>query len=245
MFSTKFSHQEIYLHWYSMITMPTKVKTTGPPSPVSFLDKIAKLEKVHGREIIRFDLAEPQFMPPKAAIQATISAIKQGKYRYSSSWGVPELREEVTAYLWETRGLRYEDSEVLITTGGKFANYAFFSSLFRKGDKVVLLKPYWTSFGAVPHMLDLKTIEVWSDEPYHLNSDRLIEAMAERPKAIVINTPHNPTGGMLDETDISMLRDLAVDYRLMVLSDEIDWAYSYDGRRHISPASMDGPRSEQ
>jgi len=223
-----------------MITMPTKVKKIGLPSPISFLDKIAHLEKLQGREIIRLDLAEPQFMPPIEAIRVTIRAIKQGKYRYSSSWGLSDLRNEVTTYLWETRGLRYGEGEVLITTGGKFANYAFFSSLFQKGDRIVLLKPYWTSFGAVPQMLDLGTIEVWSDEPYHLNQDRLIEAMAKKPKAIVVNTPNNPTGGMLNEADIKMLRDLAVDHRLIVLSDEIDWAYSYDGRKHISPASVDG-----
>jgi aspartate aminotransferase len=220
--------------------MPAKIKKNCLPSPLSFMDKVALLEKRQGRKIIRFDLAEPQFLPPPEAIDGTIFAIKQGKYRYSSSWGLSELISEVRKYLFDTRDLMYDDGEVFITTGGKFANYAFFSSLFKKRDGIVLLKPFWTSFGAVPEMLGLKRIDVWSDEPYHLNCDRLLTAMTQRPKAIVINTPHNPTGGMLNEADLKLLRDLAIDYDLLILSDEIDWAYAYDGRKHVSPASVSG-----
>jgi aspartate/methionine/tyrosine aminotransferase len=222
-----------------MITMFKKGKRVNLPSPVSFLDKIAKIEKAKGQRIVRFDLAEPQFMPPKAAIRATISALKAGQYKYSSSWGLPELRNMIIAYLRDTRGLEYVADEVIITTGVKSANYAFFSSLFKKGDGIVLIKPFWTSFRAVPDLLELNVIEVWSDEPYHLNGDRLIEAMAKKPKALVINTPNNPTGGMLNKVDIKLLRDLVVDYDLKLLSDEIDWAYSYDGRKHVSPAFLD------
>lgn len=209
------------------------------PSPLSFLEKVSRLERSEKRKIIRFDLAEPRFAPPPAAIQATTRAIERGEFRYCSSWGLAELIDEVVTYLRDTRGVAYEEGEALITTGGKFANYAFFASLLRRGDKVVLLKPYWTSFASVPSILGIETIEVWSDAPYHLNNDLLVEAMAKRPKAIVINTPNNPTGGMLDQADMKILRDLAVDYHLLVLSDEIDWAYAYDGRKHISPASMD------
>lgn len=222
--------------------MPAKKNNNNLPSPLSFMDKVVLLEKKQGRKIIRFDLAEPQFTPPSQAIAGTISAIKQGKYRYGPSRGLPGLIDEVRDYLSTTRGLKYGEREILITTGGKFANYSFFSSLFKKGDRVVLLKPFWTSFAAVPEMLGLKRIDVWSDPPYHLNSERLLAAMAKRPKAIVINTPNNPTGGMLTEADLKLLQDLAVDYDLVVLSDEIDWAYTYDGRRHISPAKLDGLR---
>jgi len=218
--------------------MPSKIRESPLPSPLSFLDKVANLEKEQGRMIIRFDLAEPQFSPPKAAIEGTIAALRDGRFRYSPSRGLPELIDAIRTYLRETRGLQYGEREVLVTTGGKFANYAFFSSLFRKGDGVVLLKPYWTSFAAVPEMLGLKKYEVWSDAPYHLNSDLLLEAMTKRPKAIVVNTPNNPTGGILNGDDIKLLCNLATDYDLWVLSDEIDWAYTFDGRKHISPASL-------
>ncbi len=210
------------------------------PSPVSFLDQVAEQERLQGRRIIRFDIAEPQFKPPREAILATLGAIKEGEFRYSSSWGLTDLRDAVIQHLWDTREVDYSEGEVLITTGGKFANYAFFASQFDRGDKIVLLKPYWASFRAVPDLLGLKLIEIWAKEPYHLNSDRLIEAMAERPKGMVVNSPHNPTGGILDQEDLRLLRDLALDYDLRVLSDEIDWVYTYDGRKHISPASMEG-----
>jgi aspartate aminotransferase len=219
--------------------MPTKKSNIILPSPLSFMDKVAAIEKKQRRRVIRFDLAEPQFAPPQRAISGTISAIKQGKYRYGPSRGLPELITEIRSYLLDTRGLMYDDGEVLVTTGGKFANYAFFSSLLKQGDEIVVLKPFWTSFAAVPEMLGLKRVEVWSDEPYHLNYERLQVAMHNRPKVLVVNTPNNPTGGMLNEEDIKFLRDLATDHDLIVLSDEIDWAYTYDGRRHISPAASD------
>ena len=214
-----------------------------PPSPISLIDKIKQVEREKGFKVIRFDVAEPLFSPPKSAIRGTIDALNGGKFKYSSSRGIPELRLAITKFLKKTRNLDYKPDEVLITTGSKFANFAFFAGLLNHGDKVVLLKPYWTSYKAVPSILGIRTIEVWSTAPYHLNEEALKKAMAKKPKAIVVNTPNNPTGGLLNESDIKLLRDLAQDYDLLVLSDEIDWAYVYDGDKFISPASIEGLRS--
>ncbi|MCX8181871.1 MAG: aminotransferase class I/II-fold pyridoxal phosphate-dependent enzyme [Candidatus Methanomethyliaceae archaeon] len=213
-----------------------------PPSPVSLLEMVEKIEKEKGTRVVRFDVAEPMFAPPWNAVKGTMDALLKGKHRYSSSWGVPELRQAITEYLKETRGLEYSPEEILVTTGGKFANFAFFLGLFKPGDAVVLVKPYWTSFKAVPMMLGLKVLETWAKDPYHLNEEELKDLMKARPRGIVVNTPNNPTGGLLDEADIKLLRDLAEDYDLYILSDEIDWAYVYDGRRFISPASLSGLR---
>ncbi|MGQ9759273.1 MAG: pyridoxal phosphate-dependent aminotransferase [Candidatus Methanomethylicaceae archaeon] len=215
---------------------------TIPPSPVSLLERVEKVEKEKGIHVIRFDIAEPTFAPPWSAVKGTMDALLKGKYRYSSSWGVLELRSAIAEYLRETRRLKYSEEEVLVTTGGKFANFAFFLGLFRPGDRVILVRPYWTSFKAVPVMLGINVLETWAKEPYHLNEEELKDLMSKRPKGIVINTPNNPTGGLLDENDIKILSDLAEDYDLYVLSDEIDWAYVYDGRPFISPASKNALR---
>jgi len=215
---------------------------TIPPSPVSLLEMVEKIEREKGTRVVRFDVAEPMFAPPWNAVKGTMDALLKGKHRYSSSWGVPELRHAITQYLRETRGLDYTADEILVTTGGKFANFAFFLGLFKPGDSVVLIKPYWTSFSAVPMMLGLKILETWARDPYHLNEEDLKGLMKMRPRGIVVNTPNNPTGGLLDDGDLKLLNDLAEDYDLYVLSDEIDWAYVYDGRRFVSPASVGGLR---
>jgi len=209
-----------------------------PPSPVSALEKVQEIEREKGIRVIRFDTAEPFFEPPQKAIDFTIDAIKNGKYKYSSSWGLRELREKVAEYLSETRQLEYSVDQVLITPGAKFANFALFASHLRPHDKVLLITPYWTSFKAVPSLLGIETVEVPSVYPFHLDEERIKEAMSFRPKVIVINNPHNPTGGVMDLKDIQILEDLAEEYDFKILSDEIDWAYVYPGKRFISPASI-------
>ncbi|MDI9609069.1 MAG: aminotransferase class I/II-fold pyridoxal phosphate-dependent enzyme [Candidatus Verstraetearchaeota archaeon] len=208
------------------------------PSPVSFLENRGCTPS----GVIRFDVAEPDFPPPQAAVEATKQALSSGMFRYTSSWGIPELREALAAFLKSTRQIEYSMDEILVTTGGKFANYAFFASILRPGDSVILIKPFWTSFKAVPEMLGIKAVEVWAVPPYHLDEEVLKSAMNAKPRAIVLNSPNNPTGGVLSESDLRLVRDLAEDHDLLILSDEIDWAYVYGERRFVSPASMDGLR---
>ncbi len=212
------------------------------PSPVSLLEKIARIEREKRLKVIRFDVAEPAFLPPKNAVEGTIEALMKGSYKYSSSWGVSELRASISDYLKATRGVTFAEDEVLVTPGGKFANYAFFSGFFKPGDSVVLIKPYWVSFKAAPTILGINAVEVWAKDPYHLDQETMRAAMLKRPKAIVVNSPNNPTGGLLDESDLRFLKDLAEDFDLLILSDEIDWAYVYDGRKFVSPASFEGLR---
>lgn len=208
------------------------------PSPISFLEKGCAPPV----GVIRFDVAEPDFPPPEEAVEATRQALSNGKFRYSPSWGIPELREALAAFLKSTRQIEYSMDEILVTTGGKLANYAFFASLLCPGDSVVLIKPFWTSFKAVPEMLGIRTVEVWAEAPFHLDEEALKSAVDGRTRAIVLNSPNNPTGGILDESDLRLVRDLAEDHDLLVLSDEIDWAYVYGGRRFVSPASIEGLR---
>jgi aspartate/methionine/tyrosine aminotransferase len=210
------------------------------PSPVSLLEKIARVEREKRLKVIRFDVAEPAFPPPEDAVKGTIDALMKGRYKYSSSWGIPELRDAICGYLKATRNVSVSGEEVLVTTGGKFANYAFFSALFKPGDSVVLIKPYWVSFKAVPMILGINAVEVWAKDPYHLDQEGMKAAMRKRPRAVVVNTPNNPTGGLLNGRDLKFLRDLAEDFDLLILSDEIDWAYVYDGRKFVSPASFEG-----
>ncbi|MDH5806781.1 MAG: aminotransferase class I/II-fold pyridoxal phosphate-dependent enzyme [Candidatus Methanomethylicaceae archaeon] len=209
-----------------------------PPSPISIIELVEKIEKEKDIHVIRLDVAEPMFAPPWSAVKGTVDAVLKGKYKYSPSAGIFELRKAISEYLMKTRGLKYSEDEILITVGGKFASFSFFLGLLKPRDSVVLIKPYWSSFKAIPLMLNIKVIEVWSKYPYHLDEEKLKKVMSKKPKAIVINSPNNPTGGILDENDLKLLKDLAEDYNFYVLSDEIDWAYVYNGKIFKSPASL-------
>lgn len=214
-----------------------------PISPVAIADTIAKVERQKGIRVVRFDVAEPYFDPPPSAIGSTIRALEEGYRHYAPTRGLFELREAIAEFLGKSRDLTYDPEEIIVTPGAKFAIYSFFASVLSSGDEVVLLTPYWSSFKAVPLLFGCEKIkEVLAKEPYVVDEEKLKEAITPKTKVLVINTPNNPTGGVLDEQSLRAISDLTEDYRTFILSDEVDWAYMYGDRKHISQASIKGAR---
>ena len=210
-----------------------------PASPIALGDLVREVQEREGIEVIRFDVAEPQFPPPEVALEGTIEAIKSGLTRYTPPRGLPELVSRVCQYLKVTRSLNYSEEEVIITPGAKFAVYSALKTILDPGDEVILISPYWVSFKSIPLMLSARVVEVRMKKPYGLDEEFLKGAINSRTKAIVINTPHNPTGWIFTKEELKVIRDLAIDHDLFVISDEVDWAYIYEGE-HVSPASMPG-----
>ncbi len=214
-----------------------------PISPVAIADSIPEVERQKGISVVRFDVAEPYFDPPPSAIESTIKALEEGYRHYAPTRGLFELREAIAEFLGKSRGLNYHPEDIIVTPGAKFAIYSFFASVLSPGDEVVLLTPYWSSFKAVPLLFGCKKIkEVLTREPYTVDEEKLKEALTPKTKALVINTPNNPTGGVLDEQSLRAISDLTEDYKTFILSDEVDWAYTYDGKKHVSQASIKGAR---
>lgn len=208
-----------------------------PASPISLSDLVREVECRRGIRVIRFDVAEPLFPPPREAIEGTLWAIMSGHTHYTSPRGLPELVSVVREYLKMSRGLDYGEDEVIITPGAKFAVYAALKSILDPGDEVILLSPYWVSFKSIPLMLSARVVEVRMKKPFGLDEEFLKGAVNARTKVIIINTPHNPTGWVFTREELKVIRDLAVDHDLFVISDEVDWAYVYEGE-HISIASL-------
>ncbi len=212
-----------------------------PISPVALTDLVRRVEREKSVKVYRLDLAEPLFSPPDEAISETVNAVKSGYYRYTPPRGLPELVEAIQRYFKRTRGLEYSPEEIIVTPGAKFAVYTFFASVLEEGSEVVLITPFWVSFKAIPMMMGGKVVEVPMQRPqWRIEEEALKQAVSKKCRAIVINTPHNPTGAVHGLEELKLIRDLAVDYNLYVLSDEVDWAYVYDEYKHISPATLDG-----
>ncbi|MFX1486523.1 MAG: pyridoxal phosphate-dependent aminotransferase [Promethearchaeota archaeon] len=214
-----------------------------PISPVAIADDIARVEIQKGIKVVRFDVAEPYFDPPPSAIGSTVKALEEGHLRYAPTRGILELREAITKFLKESRDLNYDPEEIIVTPGAKFAIYSFFASVLSARDEVILLTPYWSSFKAIPLLFGCKRIkEVLAKEPYLVDEERLKGAITSKTKVLVINTPNNPTGGVLDVQSLRAISDLTEDHEILILSDEVDWAYIYGGRKHISQASIKSAR---
>ncbi len=210
-----------------------------PISPVSISDMVRLVEKRDKVKVIRFDVAEPYFPPPEKALESTCKAVLEGYNRYSPTKGLVELREGLKNFLEETRSVSYSIDEIIVTPGSKFSSYCVFASLLKPGDEVLLLTPFWSSFKAIPMLLGIKRIkEVLTDPLYKVNEERFQNAITKRTKLVVLNTPNNPTGGILDKSDLKFIVDLAAEKGFYILSDEVDWAYTYDGHVHYSPAAL-------
>lgn len=209
--------------------MRTSKFSTLPVSPVSFTDLIRRVEREKGIRMIRFDLAEPLFPPLKEAIEETENAVRSGYVHYPPPRGIPELVKEIISFLKRTRSLEFKKEEVIVTPGAKFSVYSAFASLLDPGDEVLLITPYWVSFKAIPEMFGARCSEVKMKRPFGLDEEAMKEAVKGK-KVLVLNSPNNPTGWVASESELNLLRDLALDEDLIVISDEVDWAYVYEGR---------------
>ncbi len=209
-----------------------------PPSPVYLLDMIQELQ-VKGVDVVRFDVAEPRFKPPETVVKEVIKAIKSGYTYYTHPKGLPELREKISSYINRSRRIPYDaNSEIIVVPGGKFAVYSFFASVIERNDQVIVLSPSWPTFRSVPLMLGAKVVEVPVRDPYMIDEEKLKEKITPKTKVIVVNTPNNPTGGVMDRENLKLIADLSSDNQIYVLSDEVDWPFVYDGREHVSIASL-------
>ncbi len=211
----------------------------APISPIALSEDVRRIEKERGIKVIRFDVAEPLFEPPREGVEGSIEALRSGLTRYSPPRGLPELVEAISRYFREIRGLSYDPKEIIVTPGAKFAVFLAMKSILEPGDEVVVISPFWTSFYAIPAMLGAKVVEVDMKKPFGVDEEKLKNVVSRRTRIIIVNSPHNPTGWVFTYEELKLIRDLAIDNRIYVISDEVDWAYTYE-TPFLSIASLPG-----
>ena len=221
----------------------SKLSSTIPPSETLTVLEAVKQLTARGVDVVRFDVGEPDFDTPGFIKEAAKKAMDEGYTHYVQSRGIPELRRAIAEHVQSELGLQVDpDREVLVTPGAKFALLAALMSFAGPGDEVIVLTPEWPTYKACALMAGAKPIEVPTRPPYRLDEEALKEAITPRTRVIMINTPNNPTGGVMPLEDLKAIADLAVDHDLAVLSDEIYKALVYGGRRHVSIATLPGMR---
>jgi aminotransferase len=208
----------------------------------SVIREMTRLADEHGA--INLAQGFPDFDAPEEVKAAAIRAIEAGVNQYPVTWGSPTFRAAIAAK-YERFGWPELDpeTEIVVTCGSTEAMAATFLALIEPGDEVLLFQPFYENYGpdaylsgAVPKMVPL------SPPDWQLDPDRLREAVGTRTRAIVLNTPHNPTGKVFTEADLSVIAQLAVDRDLLVFTDEIYEHILYDGHRHSSIAMLPGMR---
>lgn len=198
------------------------------PSPtLSMAEKANRLRR-EGKNIIKLDIGEPDFDTPQYIKDACIDALKSGYTHYTSSRGLLELREAIAEYYLKYFKVEVDaESEIIVTPGSKFAIYSVLQSIVDSGDEVVVLTPAWPTYISCITLFGGKPVEV----PYYLNNsdeESIKSAISSRTKALMINSPNNPTGNVLSRDYFKLILDLAEDYDFYVISDEIYRLLVYD-----------------
>lgn len=210
-------------------------------SPTLALAAKAKALAKAGKPILDFTAGEPDFPTPEHIKAAGIRAIQQNRTRYTPVAGVPELRAAVAASLNAGRGTAYQPAQTLITCGAKHALYNIFQALTQPGDEVIIFAPYWVSFPPFVHLAGATPVIVETREADGFLPDvaAVRAAVTDRTKAIVLNTPSNPTGAVIDEARLAALARLATERDLFLVSDEIYDQLVYAPAAHRSVVQVE------
>lgn len=205
-------------------------------SPTLALAAKAKALAQSGKAIVDFTAGEPDFATPEAIKQAGIEAIRANHTRYTPVPGIPELRKAVADSVNRQRGTAYQSAQVLVTCGAKHALFNIFQALCQPGDEVLVFSPYWVSFPAFIRLAGASPVIVDTREADHfLPSPEAVRAAVTRAtKALVINSPSNPTGAVMDEARLKALAAIARERDLFIVSDEIYDQLVYPPARHCS-----------
>lgn len=212
------------------------VKTVAPSATISLLEKENEL-KAKGKKIISFSLGEPDFTTPLPVLKYACDEMFSGKTHYTPSSGILELREKIAEKYKKDNNVEASYKNVLVTPT-KFALYISYLTLLNPGDEILLPDPGWVSYIEMAHLVGAKPVLYSLDDDFQINEDDLKNKINNRTKAILINTPSNPTGSILTINSLKVIRDLAIDKNLYIISDEIYEKLIFEGS-HISIASMD------
>lgn len=212
------------------------------PSPTLAMAATAKAMAAQGLDVVDFSAGEPDFDTPEPVKAAAEAAIRAGFTKYTPTSGIDELRGAIVDKLQVELGLRYEKSQILVSCGAKHSLYNLAEALLEAGDEIIIPIPYWVSYldqallnDATPILLSTK-----EEDGYAVHAAELERLITPRTKAIIVNSPCNPTGATYDRATLELIASVAVRHDLIVISDEIYEKILYDGTTHISIASL-GP----
>lgn len=201
--------------------------------------ELAKRIENQGRHVYHFEVGEPDFPTPDNIVKAGIEALKHGYTRYTSSRGIPHLLEAIEKF-YQRRNMTIDGGKnVIVTPGAKMALFQGFLSTLDAGDDVLLLAPAWPTYRVMVRTAGAKPVDVNTRAPYELDEEALKNAIARSVTALIINSPNNPTGGVLGKDQLKLIYDLAEDNDFVIFSDEIYEALVFDGIKQTSMLEVD------
>jgi len=210
------------------------------PSPTLAITAKAKSMTAQGIHVISFGAGEPDFDTPDNIKKAAIRAIESGFTKYTAAGGIDELKDAVIEKFRRDSQLTFKRSEILISCGGKHAIYNLAQALFDQGDEVIIPAPYWVSYPAIVELANAIPVVIETEEKndFKVKPEDLVRATTPKTKALVLNSPSNPTGSAYTKGDLEKIAEIAVTKNIFLISDEIYEKIVYDGFTFASIASL-------
>ena len=221
------------------MNLSKKANSISPSITLEITGKANEL-KAQGVNVMSFAAGEPDFNTPKNIIEAAIKAMDAGYTKYTKTSGIVELRKAICKKLHQENNLNYSEEQIVVSTGAKQCLANTFLAILNKGDEVILQNPCWVSYTELIKLADGVPVIVNCDENdgYKLSAKNIEKAVTSKTKAILLNSPHNPTGIVYNKNELEEIAQIAKKYNLIIISDEIYEKLIYDGEEHVSIASL-------
>jgi aspartate aminotransferase len=217
-----------------------RMSRLGTETAFEVLNRARALEK-QGKEIIHLEIGEPDFDTPANVVEAGVDALHKGWTHYGPAAGLPDLRQTIADYVSRTRNVPVASEEVVVVPGGKPIIFFTMLALIEAGDEVIYPNPGFPIYESMVNYSIGKAIPIplREDQDFSIDAKELASLITDRTKLIVLNSPHNPTGGVLTKKDILEIAEAIGDRNILILSDEIYSRLIYDGD-HFSIMSVPG-----
>ena len=203
------------------------------PSATLAVTALANSLKAQGVDVIGFGSGEPDFDTPQSIKDAAIKALVDGKTKYTPSGGIPELKKAIVQKFKRDNNLEYKLSEVTVNCGGKHSFYNLMQVLLNSGDEVIIPAPYWVSYPDIVLLADGTPVVIHTDEltNFKITPEMLKKHINKKTKAVVINSPSNPTGSMYTLDELKALGELLKNYDICIITDDIYESIVYNGNK--------------
>ncbi|HBC4465334.1 pyridoxal phosphate-dependent aminotransferase [Enterococcus faecalis] len=201
----------------------------------------AKALKAKGVDVLSLTVGEPDFVTPKNIQKAAIASIEDGRASYyTPSGGIPELKQAIVSYVEREYQLRYQPKQVIVTDGAKYALYLLFQAILNVGDEVIIPVPYWVSYGEQVKLAEGKPVFVSStqEQSFKVSVAQLEAVRTDKTKAIILNSPSNPTGVIYTEEELRQIGEWAVAHDILIIADDIYGRLVYNGHRFTPIATI-------
>ncbi|MDQ0299404.1 aspartate aminotransferase [Salibacterium salarium] len=216
-----------------------RVSALTPSSTLAITAKAKEL-KLQGHDVIGLGAGEPDFNTPSYIIEAAAASMREGHTKYTPSGGLPALKEAIADKFKNDQNLDYSHEEIIVGTGAKHILFTLFQALLDEGDEVIIPTPYWVSYPEQVKLAGGEPVYVdgLEENDFKITPEQLDNAVTDKTKAVIINSPSNPTGSMYNQRELQKVGEVALKHNILIVSDEIYEKLIYGDAAHYSIAQI-------